>query len=751
MSGTSCDGVDAALMSIAGRGEGMSATYRHHVEHPFDGAFRKKLLDIRAAGGCSFAELATVGRELTLAYAKAVRDLLEATNTPASDIAAIAAHGQTLYHAPPNTIQWFDPSLLAAETGIAVVSDFRRADCAAGGQGAPLVPFADWVLFRHPTKTRIILNLGGIANLTYLPAGGGIEDVIAFDTGPGCCLSDWLMRNRGGKAGELLIDEGGELADSGVHNYEWQQATCYNMPFLQKNPPKSTDTNEMVSFYQAAREAVLVRISAPPKLEDELASIARFVAQSIQDAIVGHLPGLGGGIADIVVAGGGSQNRRLMRELRAITEVVGYPDEPRPTIVTSDDLGLPSQAREAACFAILGAATLDGEPSNVPNATGATRRVVLGSITPRTPHPAPPLPPAARSRPGHKLIVKRHQGFETAALAARPDNRVETSRIRAANVAPVPKPSTRVPTPVLRWTVDRSHLPTEQRLPESERLDELTALEVVALMNAQDQIAVAAVTAVREAVAAAAELVANQLRCGGRLVYFGAGTSGRLGVLDASECPPTFRTEPHQVQGIIAGGREAMFVAQEGAEDSIEGGAAAVDQLEMGENDVAFGIAAGGTTPYVRGALTRAKERGATTVFLACVPPGPNQGSADVEIRPITGPEVITGSTRLKAGTATKLVLNQVTTTAMVLLAKTYGNRMVDLRATNAKLVDRASRMVAELCDVDRDTAALLLNGAQGHVKVAVVMHMLAQDATTARATLRRAGGRLRDAIRMDS
>ena len=269
-------------------------------------------------------------------------------------------------------------------------------------------------------------------------------------------------------------------------------------------------------------------------------------------------------------------------------------------------------------------------------------------------------------------------------------------------------------------------------------------------MVEQDRVAVEAVAKVRADVAKVAELVADRLAKDGRLVYFGAGTSGRLGVLDASEIPPTFRADPRQVQGVIAGGREAVFVAQEGAEDSPEGGAAAVDSLELGDDDVAFGIAAGGTTPFVRGALDRAKERGAATVFLACVPPGEGQAMADFEIRPITGPEVVTGSTRLKAGTATKLVLNQITTTAMVLLGKTHGNLMVDLRASNAKLVDRATRLVATLCNVDAPTARGLLDAAGGHVKAAVVMRARGCSFDEAVARLDKADGRLRAALDKD-
>jgi N-acetylmuramic acid 6-phosphate etherase len=294
---------------------------------------------------------------------------------------------------------------------------------------------------------------------------------------------------------------------------------------------------------------------------------------------------------------------------------------------------------------------------------------------------------------------------------------------------------------------DRSHLLTEQRLPESMRLDAMRIEEAVALMNAQDAAAVAAVAAERENVARAVRLVAAALHAGGRLLYFGAGTSGRLGVLDAAECPPTFRTDPEMVQGVIAGGEAAMFKAQEGAEDRAEDGAATVDARNVGPLDVVMGIAAGGTTPFVHGALRRAGERGAKTIFLSCVQPVPGEPTVDVVIRPLTGPEVITGSTRLKAGTATKLVLNTISTLAMVQLGKVYGNLMVDLRATNQKLWDRGARIVGTITGLAREESMKLLGRADGHVKAAVVMHARGVDLAEARRQLDASGGRLRAAL----
>jgi N-acetylmuramic acid 6-phosphate etherase len=294
---------------------------------------------------------------------------------------------------------------------------------------------------------------------------------------------------------------------------------------------------------------------------------------------------------------------------------------------------------------------------------------------------------------------------------------------------------------------DRSQLLTEQRLAESMRLDAMSIEDAVALMNQQDAVAVRAVGAIGAEIARAIELVVGAVGRGGRLIYFGAGTSGRLGVLDASECPPTFRVDPTVVQGVIAGGNEAMFRSKEGAEDSREGGAQAVDEKGIGANDVVLGIASGGTTPFVHGALHRAKQLGAGTIFLSCVQPVPNEPEVDVVLRPLTGPEVLTGSTRLKAGTATKLVLNTISTLAMVQLGKVYENLMVDLQASNEKLWDRAARNVSTITGVDPDEAMALLRAAKGHVKLAVVMQKRKVSPEEARQFLENAGGKLREAI----
>jgi N-acetylmuramic acid 6-phosphate etherase len=286
---------------------------------------------------------------------------------------------------------------------------------------------------------------------------------------------------------------------------------------------------------------------------------------------------------------------------------------------------------------------------------------------------------------------------------------------------------------------------TERRNPRTADIDLATAVEIVDLMAAEDARVPAAVATQRDAIARAIDIAVTTFREGGRLFYVGAGTSGRLGVLDASECPPTFGTDPEMVQGLIAGGAPALTRAQEGAEDRPADGARDLDARGLTARDFVVGIAASAATPYVRGALGHARTVGARTALVASSPPPDDLlRDIDVAIVPVVGPEVVTGSTRLKSGTATKLVLNMITTGAMIRLGKTYGNLMVDLQATNAKLRARSERMVAEVCGVGRDDARHLLEAAGGTVKTAIVMHALGVGRDEAAQRLMAAGGSVR-------
>lgn len=289
---------------------------------------------------------------------------------------------------------------------------------------------------------------------------------------------------------------------------------------------------------------------------------------------------------------------------------------------------------------------------------------------------------------------------------------------------------------------------TERRNPRTTEIDLASPAQIVDLINAEDATVPQAVATQRDHIARAIELAERTFRAGGRLIYVGAGTSGRLGVLDAAECPPTFGTDPSMVQALIAGGAPALTRAQEGAEDRPADAARDLDALAVGASDLVIGIAASGTTPYVRAALVRAQERGASTGIVSCSPP-PDEllRLVDVAILPLTGPEVVTGSTRMKAGTATKLVLNTITTGAMIRLGKTWGNLMVDLRATNAKLRDRSERIVMEVCGVTREEARSVLDGAGGRVKTAIVMQKRGVAADEADRLLEAAGGIIRRVV----
>lgn len=292
-----------------------------------------------------------------------------------------------------------------------------------------------------------------------------------------------------------------------------------------------------------------------------------------------------------------------------------------------------------------------------------------------------------------------------------------------------------------------ARLTTEMPNPASSRLDQTSALEIVQMINAEDAKVPAAVAAVAGEIAKAVEMIASRMRCGGRLIYIGAGTSGRLGVLDAAECPPTFNTRPEQVVGVIAGGPQALTRAVEGAEDRAEEGGRDLANLQLTAQDSVVGIATSGRTPYVLGALEFARQVGALTIGLACNEDAQLRQLCDVFIAPIVGPEVLAGSTRMKAGTATKLVLNTISTAVMVLLGKTYGNLMVDLRATNTKLIARARRIVCQLTGLPPQAAEALLKECDGEVKTAVLVYRASLTVQEARQLLAAHHGRLRAAL----
>ncbi len=288
---------------------------------------------------------------------------------------------------------------------------------------------------------------------------------------------------------------------------------------------------------------------------------------------------------------------------------------------------------------------------------------------------------------------------------------------------------------------------TEKRNKKSANIDKLSTLDIVKLINSEDMLIAGVVGKEAKKIATAVDMIVERFKRGGRLFYVGAGTSGRLGVLDASECPPTFGVNPLLVQGIIAGGKRALVRAAEGAEDKIDDGIAAIAKRKIKATDIVVGIAACGFTPFVCAALKEAKRRKAGTIFVTCAPEFVSKDAAEIIINPVVGAEVVTGSTRMKAGTATKLVLNLLTTTTMIKMGKVYGNLMVDLKATNNKLRDRSIRIVAEITELPKPKANALLKRADGKVKIAIVMFYRKCDSQKAVEILDNCGQSLRKAI----
>jgi N-acetylmuramic acid 6-phosphate etherase len=295
------------------------------------------------------------------------------------------------------------------------------------------------------------------------------------------------------------------------------------------------------------------------------------------------------------------------------------------------------------------------------------------------------------------------------------------------------------------------HLTTEARNPASEDLDGLTALQIVQLINSEDAKVAAAVAEQSGAIAESIDAIAERLEKGGRLIYFGAGTSGRLGVLDAVECPPTFNSPPTQVVGLIAGGYSALTTAVEGAEDRPDFGVEDLKNASLTNNDAVVGIATSGRTPYVIGGLEYAQSIGAFTIGVSCNRDPQLAKCCNVSIAPVVGAEVVSGSTRLKAGTATKMVLNMLSTGSMIRLGKTFGNLMVDLRATNTKLADRARRIVRAVTNLSPTDSERLLNECGGEVKTAIVSHYTGFSSEEARQLLSAAHGHLRKALERQS
>ena len=684
MSGTSVDGIDAALVELNGAPPALRWRLVQHIATPYPSRVRDEIFDCFDPHRGSAERLCALNFAIGRAFAEAALACVRAAGLRMQDVQLIGSHGQTLWHIPAgenaSTLQLGEPAVIAEMTGCPVVSHFRARDMAAGGQGAPLVACVDALLLTHPRLVRTALNIGGIAKFTYLPPAdrGSTEAPFAFDTGPGNMLiDDAAVRLTGGAQ---TFDQDGRIASRGRINPtlldEWMAH-----PYLCLAPPKTTGREVFGAPFadQVWRRAEALGVRG----EDVIATLTAFTAASIARAHRDFLPRQPD---EVIVSGGGARNPVLMDHLRQMLA-------PARVRIT-DEVGLPGAAKEALAFAVLAYETYHGRPGNLPAATGARHAVVLGSLTPG---PSPAMPPAR----------------------------------------PVPPDSSH----------DEQTPATEAVNPASADIDTLDTLSMVTLINQEDHRAAEAVATQCHVIAQAINAIAQRLRAGGRLIYIGAGTSGRLGVLDASELPPTYNAPPHQVIGVIAGGAAALTQSAEGAEDDEALGRADIAALQVTARDCVMGIAASGATPYTLAAVREARARGALTLALVCNPDTPLHQAAEIVIAPVVGPEVISGSTRLKAGTATKLTLNTISTGVMIRLGKTFGNLMVDVRAKNIKLQKRARRIVAQACHVSLDEADAILAACDGEVKTAIVARLAGVTADEARARLRAAGGVVRQAL----
>ncbi len=377
MSGTSCDGVDAALIEVEGMGLDMQVRFIDHCELTYQPDLRDALLDVMAPAATRTEQIARLNMTLGRAFAECAMKLLHQTEVQAPDIAAIGSHGQTICHMPradsatppampPASLQIAEPAVIAALTGATVVADFRPADIAVGGQGAPLVPWTDYVLFRSEEVTRCIQNIGGIANVTCIPAGAAPGDVRAFDTGPGCMVIDALVRRL--TRGEQSFDAEGRLAARGRPDLDIVEQLM-QLPYFSMPPPKSAGREQFGADFASRLDDMLSRQDA--STADKLATATLLTARSIADAYRSHLESLSAD-REIILCGGGARNCALVAMLRQ--------QLPGAKISKMDELGIPTKAKECVSFAMLAAACLDGVPANLPQVTGAARQVILGKV-----------------------------------------------------------------------------------------------------------------------------------------------------------------------------------------------------------------------------------------------------------------------------------------------------------------------------------------------------------------------------------
>jgi anhydro-N-acetylmuramic acid kinase len=716
MSGTSFDAIDAAAADLAitgdgtgtdaseGRGSTLTLTPLGVLSQPYPPDLREAIVAALPPAEVTMGQVCQLDTRIGQAFADLAKDADTQLCQGTGDL--VVSSGQTAFHwvrdgRAAGTLQLGQPAWIAEATGLPVVADLRSRDVAAGGHGAPLVSLFDVLWLAGRPGTPVALNLGGIANITVVRGPEGQGGPVAYDTGPANALIDAGTRHVTG--GRLEYDVDGDLAGRGHVDDELLHRLLAE-PYYALPAPKSTGKE----LFHLPHLLTALDGLAPMPPEDVVATLTALTATTVAEAV--HRAGG----TEVIAAGGGTANPVLMRML---AERLGT-----TKLLTTADLGVPTSAKEAYAFAVLGYLSAHGLPGTVPSATGARHPSILGSITPGR---QPWRTPAPRTAGPTRLVI-------TAAGSG------------PARTGPAAPRARRKGDPV---SSDLAGLRTESPNPRSTALDAMDVHQLLALMNDEDASVAPAVRRALTDIAAAVQVIAAAFRAGGRLVYVGAGTSGRLAVLDAAECPPTFGIDPGQVLGLVAGGERALLRAVEGAEDSPDLGRQDLQAVGLGPADVVVGLSASGRTPYVLGALDHARAVGARTISIACNPGSQVSAHADIAIEVDNGPEVLTGSTRLKAGTSQKLVLNMLSTAAMVLTGKVYGNLMVDVVPTNHKLEIRARTIIEAATGVDPVTALDYQQRADGSAKTAIVMILAGVDAPEADRRLTAAGGLVRDAL----
>lgn len=646
MSGTSTDGLDVSLVEIYHTNNKFNINPLLFKSYPYSKELKSDLLKNIDLDYAKLNEISDFNFKLGNYFADKVLEFIDEFKITNIDL--IGSHGHTFYHSIKNgkavsTLQLGEPSVIAQKTGITTVADFRPADIAVNGEGAPLVPFFDQNFFKD--KNIVLQNIGGISNSGYISKNG---DILAFDNGPGNMIIDSAMKMI--TNGALDFDNNGEIASTGNVNNEFLDILLDNDYFSIK-PPKSTGRELFGEHYSVKmfNKAKSLNLSD----NDIVTTLTYFVSKTISDSYKNFLEDIP---QNVIISGGGAKNESIKRFLKDLL--------PNTKIETTDDYGLNSEAKESIAFALLAYCTVFGINNNLKSATGADKDVVMGKICPGNNY--------------RRIILLEKQDTENKQL-------------------------------------------TEGNNILSQELDNLSPLDIVELMNQNDYQVVQCVDRAKDNIAKVMQNTIESFLNDGRLFYIGAGTSGRLGVLDASECPPTFKSPHEKVQGIIAGGNIALTTAVEGAEDSAEQGINDVVEKNISDKDIIVGISANGRANYVLEALKESKKRGAKTALITCNYFDKPEFIDDIIVIS-TGPEVLSGSTRLKAGTATKMVLNMITTGAFAKTGKVYGNYMVDLNVSNIKLKKRAVNIIKTITKVDDQKAEQFLNKAEGSVKTAILM-----------------------------